>query len=130
MSDVPPLLREWQLLKMLSARRQGMSVKEMAEEAAVSQKTIRRDLELFQQVGFPIEETVIDHGRKLWQVGDNWRQPQMNFTFDEAIAFFLARRFLEPLAGTPFWRAAQNGFRKIRSSLSVSNVDDGVRELI
>lgn len=44
----------------------------------------------------------------------------MNFTFDEAIALFAARQFLEPLAGTPFWRAASNAFAKIRSSLSNS----------
>lgn len=123
MSDTPPLLRQWRLLTMLSARRQGLSVKEMAEESVVSQKTIRRDLELFQEIGFPIEETVTNHGRKLWHIDANCSPPQMNFTFDEAIAFYLARRLLEPLAGTPFWRSAQDGFRKIRSSLRDSVID-------
>ena len=30
---------------------------------------------------------------------------------------YLSRRFLEPLAGTMFWDAAQSAFRKIRASL-------------
>jgi proteasome accessory factor B len=41
----------------------------------------------------------------------------MCFAFDEAISLYLGRRFLEPLAGTVFWEAAQRAFRKIRASL-------------
>jgi proteasome accessory factor B len=122
MADSPPLLRQWQLLKCLAARRQGLSVREISEQMGVSQKTVRRDLELFQKVGFPLEEVVAEHGRKQWRIGSSWTEPQMNFTFDEAIALYMAQRFLEPLAGTPFWRAAQNAFHKIRSSLSDSVV--------
>ena len=36
----------------------------MAEEAGVNEKTIRRDLHTFQEAGFPLEETVCDHGAK------------------------------------------------------------------
>ena len=35
----------------------------------------------------------------------------------KAIALYLGRRFLEPLAGTEFWDSAQRAFRKIRVSL-------------
>ena len=41
----------------------------------------------------------------------------MFFAFDEAIALYLGRRFLEPLAGTVFWEAAQRAFKKIRTTL-------------
>jgi len=44
-------------------------------------------------------------------------QPGLTFTFDEAMALYLGRRFLEPLAGTLFWEAAQRAFRKIRATL-------------
>ena len=46
----------------------------------------------------------------------------MSFTWDEAIALFLARRHLEPLAGTHLWESAQPAFRKIRATLSDQSV--------
>jgi hypothetical protein len=56
-SDVVPLHRHWSLLRMLGARRHGMTVSEMAREMGVADKTIRRDLDLFRRVCFPVEET-------------------------------------------------------------------------
>jgi len=43
MTDESPLVRQWILLRTLCARRYGATVKEMAEEMQVSEKTIRRD---------------------------------------------------------------------------------------
>ena len=54
MSEESPLVRQWILLRTLCARRYGASVKEMADEMGVSDKTIRRDLETFQKAGFPL----------------------------------------------------------------------------
>ena len=44
----------------------------------------------------------------------------MSFTFDEAISLYLGRRFLEPLAGTVFWDAAQRAFQKVRACLGAA----------
>ena len=71
-----------------------------------SEKTIRRDLETFQAAGFPMVETVEEFGRKKWHIDPTKHQPGMSFAYDEAIAPYLGRRFLEPLAGTVFWEAA------------------------
>jgi predicted DNA-binding transcriptional regulator YafY len=117
MSEETPLVRQWILLRKLSALHHGATVKELADEMGVSQKTIRRDLECFQQVGFPLAETVEEHGRKKWHVQSDHSQPGLWFALDEAIALYLARRLMEPLAGTLFWDAVQRAFRKIRSML-------------
>ena len=117
MPDQSPLVRQWILLRTLSARRYGATVKELAEEMGVSDKTIRRDLETFQQAGFPLKETVGDFGRKKWNIDHDKNQPGLTFTFDEAIALYLGRHLLEPLAGTVFWEAAQRAFKKIRATL-------------
>jgi len=53
-------VRQWILLRLLSARHHGASVKEMADEMGVSAKTIRRDLEAFQQQG--------SRWRKSWKI--------------------------------------------------------------
>jgi predicted DNA-binding transcriptional regulator YafY len=63
-----PLIRQWQLLECLSSTRNGVRVAEAAEGFAVDEKTIRRDLILLQRLGFDLEETVEEHGRKLWRL--------------------------------------------------------------
>jgi proteasome accessory factor B len=120
MAQQDALLRQWLLLKTLAARRHGATLKEMAEEMQVSEKTIHRDLQTFLTAGFPLLETTTEFGRKQWHLDADKIQPGMAFTFDEALAFYLGRHLLEPLAGTPVWEAAQRGLKKVRASLSES----------
>ena len=117
MSEASPLVRQWILLRTLCARRHGISVKELAAEMGVHEKTIRRDIEAFQTAGFPILETAGQFNRKSYRIDPEKNQPGMSFAFDEAIALYLGRRFLEPFAGTAFWESAQRAFKKIRSTL-------------
>lgn len=120
MDGATPLLRQWQIIIQLSARRSGATVKELAEEFGVVQRTIRRDLQALQRAGFPLDERTSSHGRKHWRLHADASRPPLRFTWDEAVALFLARRHLEPLAGTPLWESAQRAFRKIRATLSES----------
>lgn len=83
MADQTPLVRQWILLRTLCARHYGATVKEMAAEMEVSEKTIRRDLETFQTAGFPIREKVEEFGRKKWHVDADPSRPGLSFTFDE-----------------------------------------------
>jgi predicted DNA-binding transcriptional regulator YafY len=117
MRDDSSLRRQWILLRSLTASRLGLTVREMATEAGVNDKTIRRDLDSFQRVGFPLEETVGEFGRKKWKISGHGNQPPLNFNFEEAAALYVGRRLLDPLAGTLLGDAAQNAFRKIRASL-------------
>lgn len=118
MAEQAALLRQWLLLKTLSARRYGVTLKELAAEMQVSEKTIRRDLETFMVAGFPLTETLGEFGRKKWHLDGDKVQPGIAFAFDEALALYLGRHLLEPLAGTPFWEGAQRAFKKVRASLS------------
>ena len=120
MPDDPALVRQWRLLKILSGNRYGAAVRELAEEMHVAEKTIRRDLQTFAEVGFPLEETPGERGRKSWRMKPGHGQPELNFALDEALALYLGRRFFEPLAGTYFWEAAQSAFRKIQACLGKS----------
>lgn len=117
MRDETCLRRQWALLRALTSRRLGLSIREMADEVGVTPRTIRRDLEVFRSVGFPLEEAVGEFGRKAWTIKPGRDQPPLAFTYDEAIALHLGRRMLEPLAGTPFGEAAGDAFRKIRAAL-------------
>jgi proteasome accessory factor B len=114
------LVRQWTVLRTLSARGDGATVKEIAAEMGVCEKTVRRDLATFAAAGFPLQETVQAHGRKAWRLDIGNGRPELNFAFDEALALFLGRRFLDPLAGTYLWQAAQQAFKKIRACLGRS----------
>jgi len=112
-----PLSRQWKLLRLLSRRANGLSIRALASEMEVSTKTIRRDFHCFQQAGFPLQEDTGQFGRKTWRVEAGWDRPELSFTFDEALALYFGRQFLQTLAGTFFWEAAQRAFQKIRASL-------------
>jgi proteasome accessory factor B len=120
MDHSSPLLRQWMLLKLLAATKQGRTVRELAGEMSVSEKTIRRDLTVLADAGFPVEDQTGDFGRKAWRIAPSWNQSEMAFTFDEALALCLGRQFLEPLAGTLFWQSAQRAMKKIRATLAPS----------
>jgi predicted DNA-binding transcriptional regulator YafY len=122
MADTPQIERHWLLLRTLSVLRHGSTVADLASEFSVSEKTIRRDLVQLQRLGFPIEERSEDHGRKRWHMRDPGDVPGLSFNFGEVLSLFLARRLLEPLAGTPFWEGAHSAFRKVRSTLGDSAV--------
>lgn len=122
MSKDSALVRQWLLLMMLS-RRMGVTVQELAQELEVTQKTIRRDLDTFKSVGLPIEEKVGERGQKHWSVKLHNGQPEISFSMDEGLALYMGRRFLEPLAGTIFWEAAQKSFHKIRACMPKKALD-------
>jgi predicted DNA-binding transcriptional regulator YafY len=118
MLDEVRLMRQWRLLRILGTRHFGVTLREMARETCVSEKTIGRDLDMFVDLGFPLEETSGDHGRKTWKLTAGWGQPPLAFSFDEVVVLYLGRRFLEPLAGTELWQAANSAMKKIRATLS------------
>lgn len=126
MRDSLPLRRQWTLVQTLASRRLGVTVRELAKEMGASEKTIRRDLETLQGVGFPLEEIIETYGRKRWRITPTPQNPpQVSFDLEEVAALYLGRRFLEPLAGTMFWKGAQKAFSKVRSFLG----DNALRHL-
>jgi predicted DNA-binding transcriptional regulator YafY len=68
MTDEPSLTRQLMLIRTLCARRLGATVKELAREMGVTEKTIRRDFKRLLRCGFPLVETTEDHGRKSWRL--------------------------------------------------------------
>lgn len=115
------LLRQWLILKAIAADGGHATIKTLVEQAGKSEKTIRRDLALLRKVGFPIVETSGDFGRKTFALQSGKLQdgelPRLDLCYDEALALFFCRRAVLPLAGTMFWRSAENAFAKIKTSL-------------
>ena len=94
-----------------------MTIKELAGEVGVDDRTIRRDLNTLRKANFPLEERVTAHGLKHWKIVDGGANVPIHFNWSEAVAIYLGRRLLDPLAGTNFWQSAQSAFSKIRAML-------------
>ena len=63
-----PLIRQWRLLRLLATETEGVAIRDFAEQAGTSLKTIRRDLVMLPKAGFDLEPTVGRHGRKVWRL--------------------------------------------------------------
>lgn len=115
MNDTEQFQRRWRLYQRLSRLPEGESLIELADRFEVSSKTIQRDIATLRAVGLEVVEVTEKFGLKRWRV-----QPDMtrvpNFLWDEAVAIYLGRKFLEPLAGTIFWEAAQRAFAKLKAT--------------
>jgi predicted DNA-binding transcriptional regulator YafY len=123
MSESQQLVREWRLLQLLADSRVGYTLRELTAELEVCDRTVRRDLAVLEQAGFRVKEIRGPHGRKRWRV--EGFEEHLQFTVTELLSVLLARQFLEPLAGTPFWEGQQKVFSKIRGALG----DQAVRFL-
>lgn len=117
MSGLQPLERQWTLLRTLAARRFGATVKELAAEFGVGEKTIRRDLILLRDLGFPVEPDAGAHGRNHWRLTAPTGLPDLTFDISEILALYLGRTLLQPLAGTMVWDSAQSALCKVRAHL-------------
>ena len=84
--DQTPLVRQWIVLRTLCAKHYGITVRELAEEMGVSDKTIRRDLEAFQRAGFPLEES--ERQKLMKGLVDYFpRQKKVDFDDDPDLGF-------------------------------------------
>ena len=69
-----PMVRQWQLLEWLSSEPEGVTVAEAAIATGMDQKTIRRDLILLRKIGFDLDETVEERGRKRWRIRQSFER--------------------------------------------------------
>lgn len=114
------LKRQWLILRTLTVRRMGVTVKELAAEHESVLKTIRRDLEDLREAGFPVHELVGAHGRKYWTCEPQTKLPPLNFDYSEILSLYIAHQQLEPLMGTLIWAGAHTAMQKIKATLNDS----------
>src|SRR5215475_2061903 len=94
------LTRQWRLLQLLD-RPAGAGVDDAARELGCTVRTIRRDLHVLEDAGFPIyDEAKADGPRSRWRVEDSFRrQLPLKLTLSEVAALLMSRALFAP-AGT------------------------------
>ncbi len=110
------------IIRILEARF-GATVEELAEECAVTPRTIYRDLEAIIEAGYPLVRDAEAQGRILYRFVTGFRKiPPITFSLPELMTLYLCRRPLGFLQGTPFQDDLDAIFSRIRSSLPPRSV--------
>lgn len=109
--------RQWCLFQRLCHAR-GYTVQELAAYFGVSEKTIRRDLELLQEAGIELEEQLGEYGRKTYRTKFSKLAEGVTFAWDQALAIALAPQFMLAFAGTPLYQGIRKASEKVLSLLS------------
>ena len=85
------ILRQWNLLKTLQTRGEGIPLRQLAEEFEVSERTIQRDFEVLEELGFPIEHEDNGCGRRFWRMPpDFFKTGPLVLGLTEAVSLHLA----------------------------------------
>ena len=112
------VIRQWSILRALESSRR-LTIDEMAESTGVTTRTIRRDLEALQYVGFPIYDEVYDN-KRYWLLEQKAfkRLDATGFTFAELSALYFSRTLVEGLAATPFQADVKSAFERLAAALT------------
>src|SRR5262245_23590698 len=96
------VIRQWQVLREIEARRTGVSIHELSDMVGVSTRTIRRDLQALQEASFPVYDEGAENETKKWRLdGSPFRAVQEGFGVSDVAALYLSRAVVEGLPGWP-----------------------------
>ena len=114
------IIRQWHLLRVLESP-SGLTMHEMVDRLPADylrhHRTVRRDLEALEAVGFPLINERID-GQVRWRLMDGFHKiPAMSFSPTELMALVLSRALLKPLEGTQIQAALDSALQKAASVL-------------
>lgn len=111
--------REWQILRILETAKFPHDRAWFAEHFGISEKTIGRDMDHLQAVGFPIIKTTRDR-KDYYQLAAAGRRgvPQARLSLAELTALNLARAHLAELAPEPYYPVLAGAFAKLGTLLS------------
>ncbi len=127
------ILRHWNLLRALQTRGHGLTLRELAAEHDVNPRTIQRDFEILQEMGFPIDYEEDEYGKRFWRLPpDFFRTGPLVLSVTEALSLHLAQHLFQPLAGTLFADGLETIRDKIRSQLPANALEyfRGLDELV
>ena len=114
------ITRQWHLLRRLE-NTQGLTLSQLVEAVPDhyprNDRTVRRDLEALEAVGFPLV-TDRHNGQTRWRLIEGFRNiPALGFSATELMALTFSRKLLRPLEGTEIQSALNSALNKVASAL-------------
>jgi predicted DNA-binding transcriptional regulator YafY len=112
------IVRQWEIIRTLEESAHGKGLRALAEQLSVTQRTIRRDLDVIERAGFMLDHITVNDERRWTLKRDFFRGvAARGFTLSEMCALYLSRSLLEHLAGAPFREDLASAFAKIEDAL-------------
>ena len=113
------VIRQWQILREIEARRVGVTIHELARLGKVSTRTIRRDLQALQEAGFAVYDEGEEHETKRWRLNAQpFRSLEEGLSVADVAALYLSRSLVEALSGWPLADELRSAFAKIERALN------------
>lgn len=120
------VIRQWQILREIEGRRTGTTIHELAREAGVTTRTIRRDLQALQEAGFAIFDEGEENETKRWKLDPQpFKALQGGLSVSDVAALYLSRALVDGMPGWPLAAELRAAFEKIAASLN-----DRMREFL
>ena len=120
------VIRQWQILREIEGRRTGVTIHELARQAGVTTRTIRRDLQALQEAGFAVFDEGEENETKRWKLEAlPFRALQEGLSVSDVAALYLSRALVEAMPGWPLAAELREAFAKIDRSLN-----DRMREFL
>jgi predicted DNA-binding transcriptional regulator YafY len=113
------VIRQWQVLREIEARRTGVTIHELAASARVSTRTIRRDLQALQEAGFAVYDEGEENETKRWKLNAQpFRSLESGLSVSDVAALYLSRSVVEALSGWPLADELRTTFEKLENALN------------
>jgi len=113
------VIRQWQILREIEARRVGVTIHDLAKLVRVSTRTIRRDLQALQEAGFAVFDEGDENETKRWRLdAQPFRMLQDGLSVSDVAALYLSRALVEAMSGWPLAAELNSAFDKIEQSLN------------
>lgn len=113
------VIRQWHLLRTLERARLGVTIDELARDARVTTRTIRRDVAALAEAGFPVFDEQVD-GRTRWRLHTAalGGLAETGFTLTEAAALYFSRAVAEHSAVGLLSVDLNSAFEKFAAALT------------
>ena len=113
------VIRQWQILREVEASRTGVTIHELAVQAGVTTRTIRRDLQALQEAGFAIYDEGEEHDTKRWKLNAQpFRSVEAGLGVQDVAALYLSRSIVEALSAWPLADELRVALAKIEGALN------------
>jgi len=112
------IVRQWEIIRTLEECAHGKSLRALAEQLSVTERTVRRDLEVIERAGFMLDQITVNDERRSILKRDFFRGvAARGFTLSEMCALYFSRSLLECFGGAPFREDLIRAFDKIEAAL-------------
>ncbi len=111
------LARQWKIIRLLEARKHGLTAAEISESLDSHVRTIYRDLEAIQEAGFPLYIEKVEKS-SYWKLMDGFRTNlPLPFTATELMSLHMSRDIIRVFEGTIFQESIESLLSKVRAAL-------------